>query len=139
MICDATKRILLISPIYEGKTHDFAIFKHLCAGLDFILDLSRWQVQVDLGFLGIDKQVKCDQLFIPFKASKNHPLDEIDREYNSIISSMRVKVEHAFANLKSFFVLRIKNRMRKPAKLDDAFGLCAALANFRLNPLIISA
>ena len=129
---------MLVSPLHEGRTHDFAIFKNICAQAGSILDFTAWQVQVDLAFLGIDKQVRTDTLFIPFKASKNRPLDEIDREYNGIISSMRVRVEHAIANLKSFFILRIKNRMRKRVKLDDAFGLCAALSNFRLKPLIIN-
>lgn len=137
-VSDSTKRILLVSPLHEGKTHDFAIFKSICARAGLILDFTAWQVQVDSAFLGIGKQVKTDTLFIPFKASENRASDEMDREYNGIISSMRVRVEHAVANLKSFFILRIKNRMRKRVKLDDAFGLCAALANFRLNTLTIN-
>jgi hypothetical protein len=114
--------------MWAGSVHDFTIFKALFAGLRF-----HWlTVWVDLGFLGIDKQVDIGELFIPFKASRHNPLDETAKEYNCIISSIRVKVEHAIANLKAFFVLRHKNRMRMADKLNQAFTVCAALANFRI-------
>jgi len=44
----------------------------------------RMIVWVDLGFVGIDKRVDTGELFIPFKASKNDPLDKIEKEYNKI-------------------------------------------------------
>jgi hypothetical protein len=88
---------------------------------------------VDLGFLGIDKQADCPDLFLPVKAYKHRPLDETDKDYNGTISSVRVKVEHAIANLKAFFILRHKNRMRIDTRLDDVFFICASLANFRLS------
>lgn len=113
----------------EGSVHDFTIFKAIFSGLD----LSRFTVWVDSGFIGIDKHVSCTNLFIPFKSSKYHPLGEPEKEYNSIISSIRVKIEHAIANLKTFFILRHKNRMRLEIKLHETFVICASLANFRLN------
>jgi|GEM_PF-4353092 len=70
---------------------------------------------------------------MPLKNSKYHLLDESEKEYNSIISSIRVRIKHAIANLKPFFVLRNKNRMRLETKLHDAFLICASLANFRLG------
>lgn len=88
---------------------------------------------VDLGFLGIENYICSQQVLIPKKAYKKRPLDKEAKEYNSTISSVRVRVEHAIANLKTFFILRIQNRMRKPEKLDIALQLCACLANFRLS------
>ncbi|MEG3882367.1 transposase family protein [Microcoleus sp. herbarium7] len=126
---DYRKRILFISPMYAGSVHDFTIFKAVFSGMGF----SWLTVWVDSGFTGIDKHIGCENIFIPFKNSKHHPLDETAKEYNSIISSIRVKIEHAMANLKSFFVLRHKNRMRTEAQLNDAFTICAGIANFRLG------
>jgi len=88
---------------------------------------------VDLGFLGLDKYVCSSRILMPKKSSKNHPLNSEEKEYNSTISSVRVKVEHAIANLKTFFILRIQNRMRKIDRLDLALELCTHLANFRLS------
>ena len=113
--------------MYDGKTHDFTIFKNIFTNIDF----SALHLYVDLGFLGIKNVVKYDNLHIPYKASKNHPLDNIKKEENSILSSIRVAVENAIAKLKSFFILRIENRMRIKSKLDDAFVICAALANLK--------
>ena len=128
------KRILFCGPMVEGKVHGFAVFKSIFAHVSF----SRLTVWVDLGFLGIEDFSHPGSLFIPSKASKHHPLDEIAIEHNSIISSVRVRVEHAIANMKAFFVLRHKNRMRIESKLDTAFTICASLANFRLKSLTIN-
>jgi len=134
IITDMFKRVLFCSQAFEGSTHDFTMFKSIFSGLDF----SRLTVWVDLGFLGIDKQVRAGTLFIAFKASKHQPLDEITLKYNSIISSIRVKIEHAIANLKTFSILRNKNRMRNDVKLTKVFDVCVRLANFRLNSLTIN-
>jgi hypothetical protein len=68
-----------------------------------------------LGFLGIKKKVKYDQLFIPHKGSKKQPLSEIQKDENCTYlpvrqagSRIRVGIENVFAKIKSFFVLRIE-------------------------------
>jgi hypothetical protein len=127
LICNEKKEILFVSPMYDGKTHDFAIFKNIFTNIDF----SALNLYVDLGFLGIKKTIKYNELFIPHKASKNHPLNDDQKKENSTLSSVRVAVENAIAKLKSFFILRIENRMRINTKLDDAFIICSALANFK--------
>lgn len=132
IVCDKDKRILFISSMYDGKTHDFTIFKAIFSGIDF----SALDLYVDLGFLGIKKAIHYNHLYIPDKASKYHPLDAIKKEENSTLSSIRVAVENAIAKLKSFFILRIENRMRIKSKLDEAFTICAALANFKTKNII---
>ena len=120
--------------MYDGKTHDFTIFKALFSGMDF----SALNVHVDLGFLGIKKQVTFSDISIPHKASKHHPLSEEQKKENSTLAAIRVVVEHAIAKLKAFFILRIENRMKDKEKLSDAFGICALLANFKNKSLIIN-
>ena len=127
LICDCYKRILFASNAYDGRTHDFAIFKEIFAGLDF----SRFETHVDLGFLGLGKNVSGANVFIPHKATKNYPLTARQKEENTELSRLRVVVENAIAKIKSFFIMRIENRMKIKNKLNDAFHICAALANFK--------
>ncbi|WP_232064901.1 transposase family protein [Rhodocytophaga rosea] len=117
-----------MSSCYGGKVHDFTIFKELCTGFDF----SKMKVYVDLGFLGIKKVIKYKQLFIPHKASKKHPLTRDQKEANCTYSKTRVGIENAIAKIKSFFILRSKNRIRIANKLNDTIGICSLLSNFKL-------
>lgn len=120
--------------MYDGKVHDFAIFKEIFSKMDF----SALKVYVDLGFLGIRKLITYNDLYIPYKSSKKHPLTETEKAYNSTIAGVRIGIENAIAKAKSFFILRIENRMRLKLKLDDAIQICAALANLKTNSLIIN-
>ncbi len=86
---------------------------------------------VDAGFIGIKKSVKCQHVWIPYKASKKHPLTKVQKAINTLFAHVRVAVENAIAKAKSFFILRIENRMRRKAKLTDAMRLCTALANYK--------
>lgn len=86
---------------------------------------------MDAGFVGIKKFINCKYVFIPFKARKNHPLTPLERLINQVLAPLRVVVENVIARLKSFFVLRTTNRMRKKEKLTDAFALCAEVAHFK--------
>lgn len=52
---------------------------------------------------------------------------------NTVLARLRVVVENTIAKMKSFFVLRIENRMKKKSYLDDALDLCASLANFKTD------
>lgn len=81
--------------------------------------------------MGIKKVIRCQHVWIPFKASKNRPLTKLQKAINYLYSYVRVAVENTIAKAKAFFILRIENRMRIKSKLDDAFQLCAAVANFK--------
>lgn len=93
------------------------------------LNFSKLRVWVDLGFLGIKKQIKSLALLIPHKSTKNHPLSVDQKKENQFISSQRVVVEHSISGLKRQFMLRIKNRMRIKDKLDDFVDLSSNLWN----------
>ena len=96
------------------------------------------KLHVDLGFLGIKKKVTFSDIFIPHKASKNHPLTQEQKCENTKLAALRIVVENAIAKLKAFFILRIENRMRHKDKLADAFHICTLLANFKNKPLNFS-
>lgn len=111
----------------SGKTADITLFRESCGNFDF----SKLSVWVDLGFLGIGKDITPMALHIPWKSSKNHPLDVSKKEDNRIMAGVRVIVENCLAMLKRYFVLRIENRMIIKAKMDDAVLLCSYLWHFK--------
>ncbi len=112
--------------------HDFTIFKEIFASLDF----SAFKTFVDLGFLGIKKHVRGEAIYLPHKATKKRPLTAEQKAENTAQATIRVVVENAIAKIKSFFVCRVENRMKIKAKLDDAFEICASLANLKTKLLI---
>lgn len=61
------------------------------------------------------------------------PLTSSQRFVNKALASVRVRVEHAIAKLKTFFILRIENRMKQKNKLDEALSICVGLANFKIK------
>ncbi len=67
--------------MHDGKTHDFTIFKAIFSGMDF----SALKVHVDLGFVGIKKNITFSHVSIPYKASKHHPLTEEQKIENSML------------------------------------------------------
>lgn len=75
--------------------------------------------------------ITCKQVWIPYKASKNHPLTKTQKAINYLFAHVRVAVENTIAKMKAFFILRIENRLRIKSKLEDAFQICAALANLK--------
>ena len=93
--------------------------------------MSAYRLHVDAGFIGIKKAVHYQDVWIPYKASKNYPLTTVQKMINTLFAHVRIVVENALAKMKLFFILRIENRMRQKAKLTDSFQLCAALANFK--------
>ena len=121
--------------MYPGKVHDFAIFKELFAGFDF----SRVRVHVDLGFLGIQNEVVLNEFNIPHKKLPKQLLTTAQKDENKALARLRVVVENAIAKMKSYFILRVENRMKKKVYLDEAMELCAMLANLKTtNGLLVS-
>lgn len=108
------------------------MFKEIFAGFSF----SNFRLHVDLGFLGIRKFLPDGTVLIPHKGYKKCPLTESQKQENTDLSRTRVVIENTIAKIKSFFVLRIENRMKIKQKLDDAIGICAELANFKTRNLL---
>jgi hypothetical protein len=88
-------------------------------------------VWVDLGFLGIKKQILDAIIFIPHKKPKGKQLTAEQKKENTAMAGIRVKVEHAIDGIKRYYILQHKNRFKDMRKLDDALHQCAGLWNFR--------
>ena len=124
---DEKKRILLLSPTKHGGLHDKkASDKN--GGLHFIpSDVHIW---TDTGFLG--HQRDHPNVHMPKKSSKYHPLTAEQRQENSIISGLRIVVEHAIGGMKRFGAAADICRNRQGWD-DELMGVCAGLWNFHLQ------
>lgn len=84
------------------------------------------RVYADSGYQGL--QDEHPDVEIPYKKSKHHPLSKDEKEYNHGLSRFRVRIEHAFAKLKSFRML--SERFRYPrATYAAKFALIAGIVN----------
>jgi transposase len=83
-------------------------------------------VYADSGYQGL--QDDHPDVDIPYKKSKYHPLTKDEKEYNHGLSRFRVRVEHAFAKLKSFRMLSERYRYPK-ATYATKFAIIAGIVN----------
>lgn len=92
----------------RGKTHDFKLFQRskLKIRKKSILEL-------DLGYRGVEKM--HENVRIPKKKSKYHPLTKKDKKRNFKISRSRVIVEHVIRRIKIFRIMaeRYRNRRKR--------------------------
>jgi len=92
----------------KGSVHDMELFKQ--SGVHFLPDIL---LVGDKGYQGV-----CNvHLFslTPFKASKKHPLTELQKQFNRNLSSYRMRIEHLNRRIKCFkvFQYRYRNKQRK--------------------------
>jgi hypothetical protein len=84
------------------------------------------RVYADSGYQGL--QDDHPDVEIPYKKSKHHALTKDEKEYNHGLSRFRVRVEHAFAKLKSFKIL--SERYRYPrTSYAIKFAIIAGVVN----------
>ncbi len=122
------KRILAMTPTKSGRRHDKRIWDKFYNTADIPPDI---EVGVDTGFQGL--QHLHDKTIIPLKATKNKPLTIEQKQNNTLISSVRVVVEHAIGGVKRFKAASDVYRNKLP-NLDDTFTyLSAGLWNFHLQ------
>lgn len=130
LISTKSKVIKYISYCYKGKNHDFSVLnkefpphKHW---------FKKFNIKVDLGYLGIAKEYQCKSISIPHKKSKNKPLTEEQKIENSLLASERIIVEHSISGLKRFRILSDRLRIHSTDLYDVILGVCAGLWNFYL-------
>lgn len=80
----------------------------------------------DSGYQGY--QNDHPDLDIPYKTSKNHQLTEEEKAYNSALSSIRVRAEHAIRRIKIFCICSEQFRYPR-ASHSTKFAIVAGIAN----------
>ncbi len=120
VMSDAETRIMYLSPTKSGRRHDKRLADKASLVTAIPRDVGVW---VDTGFQGIQKQ--HPNVCIPMKGTKKSPLTEAQKQDNRIISSIRVRIEHAIGGMKRFRAVSdtFRNRM---GHLDDLFMQLAA-------------
>lgn len=98
-----TKKILAVSSQVEGKMHDKKLLE-----MDGTLILAPPNAifMGDLGYQGAGEINPTIKFVTPLKKPQGGELSDADKATNKAISSIRVRVEHPFAYLKHFAILR---------------------------------
>jgi hypothetical protein len=131
------KLIVFLGRTFSGHHHDYSLLKQeLPPALAWFTDIN---VLVDLGYLGIQSDYRGDQIEIPAKkprTSKKNPRTQLSDEQkaaNTVLSQVRIFVEHAIGGMKRYNILVHVFRNRKTDFEDDAIGICAGLWNLILS------
>jgi hypothetical protein len=123
---DGKRRIGYLSPSKRGARHDKRLADQRQIEPNIPPEVS---ILADSGFQGMRHRGMC----LPIKGTKKRPLTQENREWNTYLASLRVKVEHSIGGMKRYNAVAGVYRNRLP-KTDDRFNLLAAgLWNYSLN------
>ena len=92
-----------------------------------------FRVRVDLGFLGLEKDYVCKELFIPNKKKKQQELSPAQKEENKLRARERIYVEHAIGGMKRYRILSDRLRVHDVELYNVISGVCGGLWNFHLT------
>jgi hypothetical protein len=100
-------KIIHISKVYGGRTHDFTIRKK---EKPFCRDSVK---VVDSGFQGLQKREQ--NVWLPFKGTKKKPLTKEQKSHNKALAQLRIKIENKIGEMKVFQILsqRYRNFQKK--------------------------
>lgn len=85
----------------------------------------------DAAYVGIYKDLPDHNVLVPYKAYRNHPLVAEQIYANRFLSSIRIKVENVFAQLKVFRILTHRFRHNVATRHSQVFTILAGLHNRR--------
>jgi hypothetical protein len=129
--------VLYVGCSFSGKNHDYGMFKkEFTTGLNWF---ASFNVLVDLGYQGFDKDYLTKNTLIPHKKpkkSKNHPNPQLTQEQkneNREMSKKRVIVENVIAGIKRLRCVSDKYRNHRPELKDLFILLAAGIWNFNIS------
>src|SRR5262244_505323 len=111
------KFIVFLGRTFSGHNHDYTMLKQeFPPELDWFADM---HVGVDLGYQGIQSDYSGGQIDIPTKKprkSKKNPnpqLSAVQKAANTVLSQVRIFIEHAIGGMKRYNILVHVFRNRK--------------------------
>jgi len=137
-VTNRKKRILYLSELYTGSSHDFAILKDcFAAEKDWF---QRFKVRLDLGFLGFANLYRCKKVYIPIKRKRvkkgcSNELTDKQKQKNKQQARERVGIEHSIGGMKRYRIVANRIRIKDTAFVNTIIGICAGLWNFMLNQI----
>ena len=120
-----------MSRAWQGKFHDYRQLKY-----HFPVDqpwFSELEIEVDLGYQGIQKDYDCQLVSQPKKKPKGGELTQEEKDANRVKSSSRIRIEHAIGGLKRYRYLSDRLRTHKVIIYETSLLVCAGLWNFILT------
>ena len=128
IVSDKNKKVLVLSSTKSARRHD----KRL-ADKDLLFENIPESVElfVDTGFQGAKQ--KHRNTFLPSKKTKKRPLTDEQKQWNKLISSIRVPVEHAIGGIKRYQAVTQTFRNKKLQLADTFILLAAGLWNYHLQ------
>jgi hypothetical protein len=120
-------KIYYLSDSYEGKTHDKKINE-----IEQVELPENSRCFQDTGFLGYSPEGENIEIVMPTKKPKGKELTKDQKEENTRIARVRVKVEHVMSGIKRLRVIKDKIRVFANNFRDQAMEIACALHNFRL-------
>ena len=120
-------KVVLLTASFEGRTHD----KRIADSTGYDL-LPKGSVPYqDTGFQGFC--LPGITMVQPTKKPKGRALTVSEKAANRVISSIRIRVEHAIGSIKRYRIVKEKLRNWKKGFSDTVMETCCGLHNFRLN------
>ena len=115
-------KIIHVSKVYGGRTHDFKIRK---SEKPFNRDSTK---VVDSGYQGLQKREQ--NVWLPFKGTKKKPLTQEQKDHNRALAQLRIKIEHKIGEHKVVKILgeRYRNFQKK---LHMRLNILAGLVNMK--------
>jgi IS5 family transposase len=117
-----------LSQSTPGSVHDLKHFRQ--SGAKKLIP-TETTVGGDAGYDGLGNDLADHSVITPFKARRNHPLNEEQKLLNREFARLRIVVENTLCQLKHFKVLADRFR-HTLAGYDDAFRAVVALVNPRI-------
>ena len=125
LLVSEQNRVLYLSATVEGSLHDKALADEM--ELEF---LPGQDLLADLGFVGY--KPKGTQPCLPVKKLPNQELSELDKQYNQLLASIRVKVEHVMAGVKRVRIVKDKIRLKTEQVRDQVMLIACGMHNLRV-------
>lgn len=110
----------------KGRKHDYELYKETHPSIPPDVE-----VEVDLGYQGIEKDFPEIKAKIPRKKPRGKERSKEDKRYNKKCSRERVIVEHVISRMKKFGAMGEKFRNRL-GRYDDVTSIVSGLVNFRV-------
>lgn len=130
VICDSNSKINSISQSYEASIHDKKVFLSEYEELKEKINKTL-SILGDKAYVGLEKK----QVITSSKRNdKRYKLDKIKgKEDNKKLNQKRVKIEHIFANMKNYRILRYGNNygIKKLEILFRAIGTIYNLSKLK--------
>jgi hypothetical protein len=129
VVCDEYQFIHFAGSTWNGSIHDKTMATEELPQLDSLAAYELW-LSKDKGYQGY--RPTGVNLLEQFRASRNNPLTDFQKEYNSWVNSVRVVVEHAIGGVKRLALISKSIRYWKQPVRHQIFIIGCGLHNLRV-------